>query len=130
MDPSLKSRFVVLYSMVLADGIVEAAELETLHRIGKECYGLTPEEIASFCVGATPLILPEQIEEKIDFLYQLAQIAVCDGRVDDSERKLLERYALKMSFVSENIPQIIEFLLEKAENDIPSKQVISEILNS
>ncbi len=41
MDPSLKSRFVVLYSMVLADGIVEAAELETLHRIGKECYGLT-----------------------------------------------------------------------------------------
>ena len=116
--------------MVLADGIVEAAELETLHRIGKECYGLTPEEISSFCVGATPLILPEQIEDKIDFLYQLAQIAVCDGRVDDSERKLLERYAMKMSFVPENIPQIIEFLLNKAENGIPSKQVISEILNS
>lgn len=36
MEELLKSRFLSLYCMVMADGVIEAKELETLYRIGQQ----------------------------------------------------------------------------------------------
>lgn len=45
MDYKLKARFLSLYSMILADGIIDAREMETLYRIGREEYGISQKEI-------------------------------------------------------------------------------------
>ena len=45
MDAKTKSRFIALYCMVLADGIIDARELEVLYRIGRDTYGIPAEEI-------------------------------------------------------------------------------------
>lgn len=44
MDERQKSHFLSLYCMILADGIIDAKEMETLYEIASRNYGLTPED--------------------------------------------------------------------------------------
>lgn len=93
MDLSLKSQFLSLYHMILADGIIDARELETLYKIGIEQYHLTQEEITAVVRDAgSSFILPTTLQGKVQFLYNLAMIALADGTVDPEEKALLNKY--------------------------------------
>ena len=76
MDAALKSQFLSLYCMVLADGIIDAKELETLYKIGIEQYGLSQSEITATVRDAgSSFVMPNTLAGKIRFLYNMAQIA-------------------------------------------------------
>ncbi len=121
----------MLYCMILADGIIDVKELEVLYKIGVENYGLTPEQISEAVREAgTSYEFPEKIEDRISLLYELALIAWADGRIEQSERDMIESYALKMGFMEENVNGIIDFLLEQARANIPVGKVLHKILNS
>lgn len=131
MDTALKSHFLILYCMILADGIIDVRELEVLYKIGIENYGLTPEQISEAVREAgTSYVFPEKVEGRISLLYELAIIAWADGRIEQSERDILRTYALKMGFLDDNIEEIIEYLIEQAKSNIPAQQVIDNIIKS
>lgn len=116
--------------MVMADGIVEATELETLYRIGRENYNLTPEEINKNVVSAgTSFIVPDKMEDKISILYEMAEIAWADGEIDETEKSLLARYAVRVGFKEENAGDIAEFMLQKVSEGVSKKEVVNQILN-
>lgn len=126
-----KSKFLALYCMVLADGVIDSRELETLYRIGTNEYGLNPAEISeSIKTAGTSFILPTDIEEKIALLYQMAQICVSDDEVDETEINLFERYALRMGFEEGNLKGIRGYLIQEAEKGTSQKDVIEKILNN
>ena len=130
MENLLKSRFLSLYCMAMADGIVEAKELETLYRIGRENYHLTSEEINNYIVSAgTSFIAPDRMEDRISILYELAEIAWADGEIDDTERSLLSRYAVRLGFKEENAEEISEFMLQQVKDHISQADVINQIVN-
>lgn len=116
MDSALKSQFLSLYCMVLADGVIDARELEILYKIGIEQYGLSQTDIVE-CVknAGSSFVLPETLEGKIRFLVNMAQIAFADGEVDSTERSLLEKYIRKMNFEEANVKDIADFLLGSVE---------------
>ena len=131
MDENLKSRFLGLYCMVVADGIVDRRELETLYRIGREQYDLSEAEInTAIKESGTSFVLPNNLEEKIRMLYQMAEIATADEEVDETEKVIMKRYALKMGFIDDNINEIIEYLIKQAFAKRQPDEVISEIINS
>lgn len=131
MEELQKSRFLSLYCMMLADGIVQAKELEVLYRIGQENYHLTPEEINKTVVTAgTSFIAPEKTEDKIAILYEMAEIAWADGEIDETERSLLARYAVRLGFKEENAESITEFMLQQVKDGVSQKDVISQIMNA
>lgn len=131
MEELLKSRFLSLYCMVMADGVVEAKELETLYRIGRESYHLTPEEINQTVVSAgTSFVAPSKIEDRISILYEMAEIAWADGVIDDTEKSLLARYAIRLGFKEENAEGISEFMLQQVKDGVSQKDVISQIINA
>lgn len=114
--------------MVLADGIIEAKELETLYRIGTESYGLSPEEITqAIKESGTSFISPQTLEGKIHMLYDLCQIAWADGVIDDSEINLLKKYILKMGFIPENADEITSFMLESVQQGRSLSEILSQI---
>ncbi len=130
MEESLKSRFLGLYCMVMADGIVNAKELETLYRIGQNNYGLTPEEINSNVVSSgSSFVAPEAIEDRIGILYEMAEIVWADGEADTTERSLLERYAVRLGFKEENAKGITDFLLQQVKEKVSREDVVKQILN-
>ena len=131
MEELLKSRFLSLYCMVMADGVIEAKELETLYRIGRENYHLTAEEINKNVVSAgTSFVAPDKIEDRISILYEMAEIAWADGVIDDNEKSLLARYAVRLGFKEENAEGISEFMLQQVKDGVSQKDVISKIMNA
>ena len=114
--------------MILADGIIDARELETLYKIGIEQYQLTQEEITSVIRDAgTSLILPTSLKGKVQFLYNLATIALADGVVDEEELALLKKYTVRMGFEKENVEGIVNYLISSAKDNIPFNDIISNI---
>lgn len=117
--------------MVMADGVVEAKELETLYRIGRESYQLTPEEINKNVVSAgTSFVAPDKMEDRISILYEMAEIAWADGKIDDTEKSLLARYAVRLGFKEENAEGIAEFMLQQVKDGICQTDVIEQITNA
>ncbi|MCD7714595.1 MAG: hypothetical protein LUI08_06695 [Prevotella sp.] len=131
MNEKLQSHFLSLYSMVMADGIVHANELETLYRIGRENYGLSQEDIDKFVLSAgTSFVVPEDFSEKVRILYELAEIAWADGEIDDTEVKLLERYVKRFGFLDENAGEISKWLLAQVHNGVTFDDTLKEIEES
>ncbi len=117
--------------MVMADGIVEAKELETLYRIGHENYHLTSAEINQTVVSAgSSFVAPDNVAERIGILYELAEIAWADGKIDDTERLLVKRYAVRLGFKEENAENISEFMFQQVQNGVGRDETIKEIMNA
>ena len=114
--------------MVVADGVIDARELETLYRIGRDNYGLSANEISQAVTeaGAT-FPLPTDLKSQVNLLYEMAIIAWADGIIEDSEKHLLKSYALKMGFKEENLVEIVDFLLLRAKYNTPFDKVLNEI---
>lgn len=130
MDGIQKFRFLSLYSMIVADGVVKAKELETLYRIGLETYKLTPEEINKYVVSAgSSIVVPDKMEDRVSILYEMAEIAWADGVIDKTEKDLLSRYAIRLGFKDENAGDIAEFLLQQVKEGISKEEVINSIIN-
>lgn len=131
MDKLLKSRFLSLYSMVIADGVTEAKELENLYRIGMENYNLTPEEINKCVITAgASFIAPEKMEDCISILYEMSEIAWADGKIDKTEKSLLASYAVRFGFKEENANDIADYLLQQVKNGMSKEDVINTIINA
>ena len=130
MEELLKARFLSLYCMLIADGVVDAKELETLYRIGRENYHLTPEEINKNVVSAgTSFVAPDKMEDRISILYEMAEIAWADGNIDETERSLLARYAVRLGFQDENADGIADFMIQQVKNGVSQNDVIQMIIN-
>ncbi|MBR1687949.1 MAG: TerB family tellurite resistance protein [Prevotella sp.] len=123
-----KAQFLDLYAMVTADGIVHPKELETLYRIGTETYGLTQDEMTD-CVKSSGIssVIPELPEERVGMLYQMALIAWADGELETSERNLLRRYAVLYGVNDEDIDELVDFLLQRAKDNVKEADVIKEL---
>ena len=130
MDQTKKSQFLALYRMVLADGVIDPLELETIYRIGTESYGLTQDEITDSLQNAgTSLQLPQTIRDKVKFLFNLAEVAWADGVIEPSEKELLRKYVIHLGFEEENAHQITEFMLNAVEKGQTVEEILSIILN-
>lgn len=124
----MKSRFISLYQMVLADGIIDATEMETLFRIGQENYGLEPQQINELIKDSNVDVrYPESLDDKVRLLYELGEVAWADGNIDQSEVKLLKTYVIRMGFEESNAIQIADFILEQVKNKVCVDDVLKLI---
>ena len=123
-----KIQFLDLYCMVMADGIIHPKEMETLYRIGLENYGLTESEIdESIKSAGVSTTIPELPEERIAVLYEMALIAWADGELEESERNMLRRYASLYGVNEASIDELVDFLLDKAKNNVDEQEVLKEL---
>ena len=117
--------------MVLADGIIDALEMEKLYKIGTEQYGLTQAEITSAVRDAgTSFIFPESLPDKIRLLMNLAEIALADNDIDPTEKALMRKYIIKMGFLESNADGISDFIFSAVQNHLTLEQVLNSISNN
>lgn len=131
MEEKLKAHFLNLYHMALSDTEIDTRELEMLFLIGEE-KGISKTEINSVVLEPDTIkfVAPETILEKIECLYDFARIAWADGRIDENEKRLLKMFSLKFDFIEENIPAIIQFLLDAAQKNTPKEEVLKIVNES
>lgn len=128
MDAKLKSHFINIYCMILADGKVEQKELNRMYEIGTTGYGVTPEEINKVLLsGDIVFYKPESEEERVLYLYDLACVSVSDEVIPAAERVLLENYARKFDVEDSQITDLVEFLIDCAKKNLSHDDVLNEL---
>ncbi|MCT3760241.1 hypothetical protein HZQ19_15305 [Elizabethkingia anophelis] len=130
ISENLKVHFLRLYQMALSDDDFSLAELKMLYKIAEE-RGVPAESLDEILLSPvnTKNILPQTIEEKIAYLYDLVLMILSDGRIDINERIALEKYIRLFGFTEENISAIAEYLLEAVRNGKTKNDILHEIQN-
>ncbi|MEO7176640.1 MAG: hypothetical protein ABIV51_12035 [Saprospiraceae bacterium] len=115
--------------MAISDAEVDTRELEMLYLIGEE-KGVSRSEIDEVVIrpDTVKFVAPSNVLEKIESLYDFARIAWVDGRVDENEERVLHMFCSKFGFEKDNIPTIVQFLLDEAQKET-SKEEIFKIVS-
>jgi uncharacterized tellurite resistance protein B-like protein len=108
-----KEHFIHLIQVANADGEIDDAELQLLHRMGGN-LGLTDAEIDDLLATNKQSAYnpPYELSKRFGQLYDVVKMVFADGRIDDSEMKLAARLAMKSGFAEEDIPVLLAVLIE------------------
>lgn len=102
-DPALSAEILLLFRMVLADGEVDEAELETLRRICADAFGIDAESFGKVMrylqdygyetttAQALAIFRGYPHERRVELARHLAEIAKADDELNQQEVRLLAR---------------------------------------
>ncbi|WP_291871048.1 hypothetical protein [Maribacter sp.] len=123
----LKSHFLRLYQMAFSDDNFDLLELKMLYNFAEE-RGLSKDQLNEILLNPSQeSVIPESLEEKIEYLYDLSLMIWADDIATEDEVNTLKKYCLKFEFLEENIDDICEFLLENAKVKTPLKELTAKM---
>ncbi|MDP2889924.1 MAG: hypothetical protein Q8P34_13305 [Bacteroidota bacterium] len=111
-----KEHFKHLIQIALADGIIRDSEMEMLHRLGKN-MGFTDPEIDDLLATANNVAYnpPYELTKRFDQIYSIIKMVLADGNIDSNQMRLASVIAIKSGFVDDEIPALLELLLNGIE---------------
>ncbi|QNF33591.1 TerB family tellurite resistance protein [Adhaeribacter swui] len=95
----VKSHILNLGALAKIDGHVDSAEMNYIIAIGKK-NGLRQEEVRSLLANAQSISfeMPHNDSERFDQIYDLVEMMLADGIVDDNEMDFCVEMAEKLGF--------------------------------
>jgi uncharacterized tellurite resistance protein B-like protein len=124
----LKSHFLRLYQMAFSDDNFDKLELKMLYHFAEE-RGISEDQLQQVLLN--PLTedteIPDTLNQKIDYLNDLAKMIWADGIVSDDERNTLLKYCKKFGFMDENLQNLVDFLLESAKENLSVEDIMLKI---
>lgn len=129
ISTELKSHFLRLYQMAFSDHNFDVLELKMLYKFAEE-RGFTKDELNNVLLNPShETVIPDSIEKRIEYLYDLALMIWADNTVTDDELNTLKKYCLKFDFKEENIDELSQFLLDNAKEKISKSELINKMQN-
>ena len=123
----LKGHFLRLYQIAFADDNFDKLELEMLYKFAND-RGLTKVQLDGILLNPSiNTSIPESLETRIEYLYDLAIMIWADGKVDDDEYVALIKYCRKFEFLDENIEALADYLLDSARSGVSKQEIINSI---
>lgn len=127
---SLKAHFLRLYQMAICDDNFSPLELKALYKSAEE-RGISQKKLDEILLNPvnSKMVVPESIEEKIDYLYDLTVMIWADGIVSPNERTSLEKYVLMFGFLEENVLQIVDYLIDSVKEGKTKTDILNDLKN-
>jgi len=124
----LKSHFLRLYQMAMADDCFDVLELQMLYHFADE-RGIPKEELDKLLLSpiSTELIIPEELNTRIEYLYDFTRIIWADEKITEDELNMLKKYCRKFNFLDENINELSSYLIECVQKNISKEEIISQL---
>ena len=126
MTDEMKSHFMNLYSMVLADGNVRPEEIVQVYKIGLR-HGVSPAEFNQLLLSPVSVTLPGTLERKVSFLFDLTEIILADGQVDQSEVNALKHYCSLFGFDEANLDAIAGYMIDNVRQGKTLDEIMKNI---
>ncbi|MFV8347695.1 hypothetical protein [Flavobacterium sp. ZB4P13] len=128
MSIQLKSHFLRLYQMALTDDQFDVLELQMLYHFADE-RGIPKEELDKLFLNPinTELSIPENLNTRIEYLYDFARIIWADEKVADDELNMLKKYCRKFNFLDENINELTGYLIDCVKKGISKEEIINQL---
>ncbi len=113
--------------MALTDGEFSTQEWKMLHSLALE-RGISANELEEILVNTTGAIpIPEKLEDRLEYLFDLAKMIWADGKVVPDEVETLQKYCKKFMFKDENIAELAEYLLKSAKSGMSTQELLNEL---
>lgn len=124
----LKSHFLRLYQMALTDDNFDILELQMLYHLAEE-RGIPREELDKLFLNPVnqEADIPEDLNIRIEYLYDLTRIMWADGKITDDELNTLKKYCKKFEFLDENIDELSSYLIDCVQKGIDKKEIINQL---
>ncbi len=127
LTADLKGHFIRLYQMAITDGDFSPSEWKMLYEFA-EHRGIQKQELDKLFLSHVGVVrVPEDMETRLEYLYDLCRLIWADNVVSNDERKTLEKFCRKFEFKEENIAELCDYLLEAAEENKPFHEILAEI---
>lgn len=127
ISTELKSHFLRLYQMAFSDDNFDVLEMQMLYKFAEE-RGLSKEQLNEILLNPShDSSIPESLELRVEYLYDLAVMIWADEEVTDDEYITLKKYCKKFEFLDENISELADYLLESAKIGISKEDIIKDI---
>lgn len=127
---SLKAHFLRLYQMAICDDNFSPLELKALYKSAEE-RGISQKKLDEILLNPvnSKITVPESIEEKIDYLYDLTVMIWADGEVSPNEKSSLEKYVLMFGFMEENALQIVNYFIDSVKEGKTKTDIFNDLKN-
>lgn len=127
---SLKAHFLRLYQMAICDDNFSPLELKALYKSAED-RGISPKNLDEILLNPinSKITIPESIEEKVDYLYDLTAMIWADGEVSPDERSSLEKYVRMFGFMEENSLQIVDYLIDSVKGGKSKNDIFNDLKN-
>lgn len=123
----LKSHFLRLYQMAITDDNFSPLELKMLYQFAED-RDIPSNELDKILLTATDkFVIPESVEKRIEYLYDLARMIWADGIVTEDEKVTLKKYCRKFEFLDENIDELSKYLLDSVEKGLTKEEIINQL---
>jgi len=123
----LKSHFLRLYQIALADENFDHLEMQLLYKFAED-RGISKSDLDSILTGSIgEVTIPETLEERIEYLYDFALMILADKVITEDERNALIKYCRKFEFLDENIEELTNYLLDNAKQGTSKSQILQEL---
>lgn len=126
----LKAHFLRLYQMAICDDNFSSLELKALYKSAEE-RGISQKNLDEILLNPinSKIVIPESIEEKVDYLHDFTVMIWADGEVSPNERTSLEKYVLMFGFIEENVPQIVDYLIDSVKEGKSKTDIFNDLKN-
>ncbi|MEA1850087.1 MULTISPECIES: hypothetical protein [unclassified Chryseobacterium] len=116
--------------MAICDDDFSALELKMLYRCAEE-RGISSKNLDEILLNPINLksIVPQTIEEKVDYLYDLTVMIWADGIVSPNEYSAMQKYVLMFGFLEENVTAIVDYLIEAVKIGKNKSEILYELKN-
>lgn len=127
---NLKAHFLRLYQMAICDDDFSALELKMLYKCAEE-RGIPSKNLDEILLNPINLksLIPQTIEEKVDYLYDLTVMIWADGIVSPNEYSAMQKYVLMFGFLEENVTAIVDYLIEAVKIGKNKSEILYELKN-
>ncbi|NRR92792.1 hypothetical protein HSX10_14555 [Winogradskyella undariae] len=127
ISTELKSHFLRLYQMAFSDDNFDVLEMQMLYKFAEE-RDITKEQLNEILLNPShDSSIPESLELRVEYLYDLAIMIWADEKVTDDEYITLKKYCKKFEFLDENITELADYLLDSAKKGVTKEEIIKEI---
>lgn len=127
ITPEQRNHLIDLYRLALVDEDFDMREVFLLTELCKK-YNVNLNEISIKLTSTEhEVLIPESVEERIKYLYELTQMAWADNIIQDCERDMLRNYALRYDFLEENVNRIVDYLIDSVRDGKTLESIYKEL---
>lgn len=114
--------------MALSDNKFDVLELQMLYHFADE-RGIPKEELDKLFLNPinTELCIPNELNTRIEYLYDFARIIWADEKITDDEINMLKKYCRIFNFLDENINELTHYLIDCVQKNIQKEEIISQL---
>ena len=129
ISEEIKSHFLRLYQIALADDEFSPLEMRLLYQFASE-RNISKKQLDEILTAHSGLItIPETLEKRIEYLYDFALMIWADEKVTDDEYNALKKYCRKFEFIEDKISPLTEYLIQSAKEGKNKESILLELNN-